>query len=87
MQLRSRVERLKINSGLIPSRVKPMIKIAIHGFPALTLRIKRTARRTSRQVSLCRRERHLAGFPHLGEVDRRPVTPKQARYSALIALS
>ena len=28
---------------------------------------------------LCRWERHLAGFPHLGVVDRWPATPKRAR--------
>ena len=27
----------------------------------------------------------LAGFPHLGVVDRWPATPKQARYSVLVA--
>ena len=31
--------------------------------------------------------RTLSGFPHLGVVDRWPVTPKRARYSALIAFS
>ena len=32
-------------------------------------------------------KRHLAGFPHLGVVDRWLVTPKRARYSALVASS
>ena len=31
--------------------------------------------------------RRLAGFAHLGVIDRWPVTPKRARYSALIAFS
>ena len=48
--------------------------------PCLTLSIEGTVWRTSRQVYLlCRWERHLAGFPHLGVVDRWPATPKRAR--------
>ena len=48
--------------------------------PCLTLSIKGTVWRTSRQVYLlCRWEWHLAGFPHLGVVDRWPATPKRAR--------
>ena len=48
--------------------------------PCLTLSIKGTVWRTSRQVYLlCRWERHLAGFPHLGLVDRWLATPKRAR--------
>ena len=36
--------------------------------------------KTSRQVYLlCRWKRHLAGFPHLGVVDRWQETPKCAR--------
>ena len=34
----------------------------------------------------CRWE-DLTGFPHLGEVDRWPTTPKRACYSAVIAFS
>ena len=33
------------------------------------------------------RKRHLAGFPHLGVVDRWPATSERARYSALVAFS
>ena len=59
----------------------------VHSFPAHAQH-KGTAWRTSRQFYLlCRWERHLAGFPHLGLIDRWPVTPKRARYSALIAFS
>ena len=48
-------------------------------FPCLTLSIKVTVWRTSRQVYLlCRWEKHLAGFPHLSVVDRRLATPKRA---------
>ena len=51
-----------------------------------------TVWRTSRQVYLlCRLERRLVGFIRLSVVqwtlDRWPATPKQARYSALIAFS
>ena len=50
--------------------------------PCLTLSINGTVWRTSRQVYLCHGEKHLAGFPHLGVVDRWPFTPKRARHSA-----
>ena len=77
-----------VNLSLIPSRVKPMIKNWCTQLLCLTLSIKRTLWRTSRQVYLlCRWERHLAGFFHLGVVDRWLTTPKRVRYSAFIALS
>ena len=42
---------------------------------------------TSRQVYLlCRWERHLAGFPHLGVVDRWPATPKRARIAVFFRI-
>ena len=48
--------------------------------PCFTFSIEGTAWRTSRQVYLlCRWERHVTGFPHLGVVDRWPTTPKRAR--------
>ena len=54
--------------------------------PCLTFNIKGSVWRTSRLVYLlCRWERRLAGFSHIGVVDRWPATPKRARYSALIA--
>ena len=69
-----------VYSGLIPSRVKPMTLNWYSQLPCLTLSIKGTVWRTSRQVYLlCRWERHLAGFPHLGEVDSWLATPKRAR--------
>ena len=44
--------------------------------------------KTSRQVYLlCRWERHVAGFPHLGVIARWPATSKRVHYSALIVLS
>ena len=46
----------------------------------LTFSIKGTVWRTSWQVRLlCRWERHLTGFPHLGVVDKCLAPPKQAR--------
>ena len=40
---------------------------------------KRSRATASRQVYLLRRwERHLAGLPHFGLVDKWPATPKQA---------
>ena len=71
-----------VDLGLITSRVKPMtIKLVGYSqLPCLTLSIKGTVRRTSRLVYLlCRWERHLARFTHLGEVDRWLATPKRAR--------
>ena len=69
-----------VDSGLIPSRVKSMILKMVFTASCLTLSIKGTAGRTSRQVYLlCRWKRHLAGFPHLGVVDRWLATPKRAR--------
>ena len=56
--------------------------------PCLTLKVKGTVWRTSRQVCLlCRWEMHLAGFPHLRVVDRWRATPKRVYYSALTALT
>ena len=55
-------------------------KIAIQysQLPYLTLSVKGTVWRTSRQVYLlCRWERHLAGFPHLGVIDRWLAIPKR----------
>ena len=67
---------------LIPSRVKPMtLKLVWYSqLLCLTLSITGTVWRTSRQVRLlCHWERHLAGFPHFGVVDRWLATPKRAR--------
>ena len=74
-----------VDPSLIPSLVKPF---TVKLLPCLTLSIKGTVWKTSRQVYLlCCWERHLAGFPHLRVVDRWPATLKRARYSALIAFS
>ena len=54
--------------GLIPSRVKPMPLKLI--FTAFLLDIG-TVRRTSRQVYLlCRWEKHITEFFHLGVIDK-----------------
>ena len=77
-----------VDSGLISSRVKPMTLKLVFTAPCLTLSIEGTVWSTSRQVYLlCRWKKHLAGFPHLGVVDRWLATPKRARYNALIAFS
>ena len=69
-----------VDLGVIPSRVKPMTLKLVFTASLLDLSINGTEWRTSRQVYLlCRWDRHLAGFPHLGEVDRWPATPKRAR--------
>ena len=59
-----------VDSGLIPSRIKPMTLKLV--FTASLLDAHRTVWRTSRQVYLsCRWERHLTGFPHsIGRIDR-----------------
>ena len=73
-----------VDSGLIPSRVKPMtLKLACTTL-CLTFGIKETVWRTNRTIHLlCRWERHLAGFPHVGVVDGWPATLKRARVIAL----
>ena len=78
------MERLSLELqtwGLIPSRVKPMtLKLVFTASLLDAQHFKGTVWRTSRQVYLlCRWERHLAGFPHLGVVDTWPATPKRAR--------
>ena len=77
-----------VDTGLIPSRVKSMTLKLIFTASLLMLSIKGTVWRTSRQVYLlCRWEKLLMGFPHLGVVDRWPATPHWACYSALILFS
>ena len=69
-----------VNSGLIPSRVRPTTLKFVFTPSCLTFSIKGTVWRTSRQVYLlCRWERHLTRLSHLGVVDRWPATPKRAR--------
>ena len=60
-----------VDTGLIPSRVKPM-----------TLKLVFTAsllEQAGKFTSCAVGKGTLAGFPHLGVVDRWPVTPKRAR--------
>ena len=62
----------------IPSQVKPVTLKLV--FTASLLDAQGTMWRASRQVYLlCRWERHLAGFSHLGVMDRWLATPKRAR--------
>ena len=72
--------------GLIPSRVKPMtLKLLFTALlPYLTLSVKVTVWRTSRQVYLFAVRK---GFSHLSLMDRWPATPKRARSCALVAFS
>ena len=63
------------------------LKIDVHSFPAWRSTFKGQCGESRQVHLLCRWERHLARFPHLGVVDRWPATPKRARYSALIAFS
>ena len=55
------------------------LKIAIHSFPAWRLVFKGQCGERRQVYLLCRWERHLTEFPHLGVVDRWPATPKRAR--------
>ena len=68
-----------VDLGLISNWVKLMTsKLVLTAYLLDAQHYKGTVWRTSRQVYLlCRWERHLAGFPHLGEVDRWPATSKQ----------
>ena len=76
-----------VDLGLIPSWVKAMTSNWYSQLPCLTFSIKGTGWRTSRQVYLCRWERHLPGFFHLVVVDKWPAVSQPARYGVLIALS
>ena len=77
-----------VDSGLIPSRVKPMnLKLAFTA-SLFDVQITRAVLRTCRQAYLlCGWARHFARFTHLGVVDNWLATPKRAPYSALIAFS
>ena len=83
-QLRWRVVRASasgaVDFGLIPSRVKPVtLKLVVTAF-LFDVQRKGTVWRTSRQLYLlCRWEKHLTGFLHLGVVNRSLATPKRAR--------
>ena len=80
-------------SSLIPSLVKPMTLTLVFTASLLDAQLCRTVFGTSRQEQRGEQagkfswERRLAGFPHLGVINRYPVTPKPARYSTLIAFS
>ena len=54
-------------------------KIGIHSFPASRSAFKGQCGKSRQVYLLCRRERHLTGFPHLSVVDRWLATPKRAR--------
>ena len=67
-----------VDLGLIPGRVKPMtIKMV---FTASLLDAQHyTDSVENKPASLLGLKMHLAGFPHLGVVDRWPATPQRAR--------
>ena len=77
-----------VDSGFIPSRVKPTnLKLV---FIASLLHVQYQRDKVeNKQASLLVAPlgKALIGIPHLGVVDRRPATLKRARYSALIAFS
>ena len=58
---------------------QPMTLKLVFTASCLTLSIKGTVWSTSRQVYLCLWERHLAGLPHFGVVDKWLATPQRAR--------
>ena len=71
-----------VDSGLIPSRVKPMtFKIGIHSFPSWRLALKGQCGEQAGKFRLLvvPLGKALSGNPHLGVVDRCPATPKRAR--------
>ena len=79
-----------VESGLIPSRVKPITLKSVFTASLLDVQfsIEGAVRRTSRQfILVVPLGRTLARFPHLGVADRWLATPKRAWYSAVIAFS
>ena len=74
-----------VDCRVIPSRGNPMTLELIFLVFQLDAQHQRNSVKNKWQVYLCGWERHLAGFPHLGVVDRWPATSERARYSALIA--
>ena len=74
--------------GLIPSRVKPMTLTLVFTASLLDAQHQRdSVKNKPASLLMVPLERHLAGFPHFGVVDRWLATSKQARYSALIAFA
>ena len=75
-----------IDSGLIPSRVKPLtLKLVFIAF-LLDAQHKRDSveNKPASLLVLFGKALKLNGIPHLGVVDRWPATPKRAHYKALI---
>ena len=62
-------------------------KISIHSFPALRSALKGRFVKQAGNLRVLPCGRHLMRFSDHRVVDRRPATPKRARYSALIAFS
>ena len=77
-----------INSGLIPSRVKPMtLKLVLTASLLDAQHYRDSMENKPASLLVVRLGKTLSGISHLGVVDRWPVTSKRARHSALIAFS
>ena len=72
-----------VDCGLIPCRVKPMTQFAASLLDVQYLRDSAKNKPASLLVGLLQ----LTGLRRFIVVDRWPVTPKRARYSAWIAFS
>ena len=77
-----------VDLGLIPRRVKPITLKLVFTTLLLDAQHYRANEENKPEVYLlCRWEGHLAGFHHLGVVDRWLATHKRAGDSALVAFS
>ena len=77
-----------VDSGLIPSRVKPMtLRLVLVASLLDAQHYWDSAENKPPILLVASLQRHLAGLSHLGVVDKWPATSKRARYSALIAFS
>ena len=77
-----------VDTGLISSWVKPMtLKLVFTAFLFDVQHYRDSVENKPASLLVVPLGKHLAGFPHLGVVDRWPATSKRVRYSALIAFS
>ena len=77
-----------VDSGLIPSRVKPMTLKLVCTASLLDAQHEKESVRNKLASSLVvLLGKAFSGFPDVGVVGRWPETPKRTRYSALIAFS
>ena len=75
-----------VDSGLIPSQVQPLTLKLVFTASLLDDQHQRdSVKNKPASLLVVPLGKHLAGFPHLREIDRWLATPKRARYSALIA--